>query len=208
MSPLCTSLLSLSVCVWSWLAAVVWLSPLRPPGCARRSSVRLSAAVAAAFSCVPRGQRALLDADMLALIDRSTCLVEPVAVGVLCSSRACAPQQARPRRVLSLLANVPSATLCGRSFAPELLTPSCSCRITAMHGLGVAACTWVTACFLSSVVHLTSCPCTKKNFTLLFIEGHTPQPQLSSTIERLSTVSLTTCRVIASCSDHTVTSFR
>ena len=72
-------------------AIVVWLSPLRPPGChSRRSSVRLSAAVAAAFSCVPRGQRALLDADMLELIDPSTCLVEPVTVGVLCSSRACA----------------------------------------------------------------------------------------------------------------------
>ena len=27
---------------------------------------------------------------MLELIDRSTCLVEPVIVGVLCSSRACA----------------------------------------------------------------------------------------------------------------------
>ena len=43
------------------------------------------AAVAAAFGCVPSGQRALLDADMLELIDRSTCLVEPVSVGVLCS---------------------------------------------------------------------------------------------------------------------------
>ena len=63
----------------------------------RQSSVRLSAAVAAAFGCVPRGQRALLDADMFELIDRSTCLVEPVTV------ESCAPpvlvlspQQARP----------------------------------------------------------------------------------------------------------------
>ena len=99
----------------------------------RRSSVRLSAAVAAAFGCVPRGQRALLDADMLELIDRSTCLVEPVSVGVLCSSRACAVPRSKhvQRRVRSLLANIPSARPCGRSFAPELLTPSCSCRLTA-----------------------------------------------------------------------------
>ena len=86
----------------------------------RRSSVRLSAAVAAAFGCVPRGQRALLDADMLELIDRSTCLVEPVSVGVLCSSRACAVPRSKhvQRRVRSLLANIPSARPCGRSFAP------------------------------------------------------------------------------------------
>ena len=47
---------------------------------------------------MPRGQRALLDADMLELIDRSACLVEPVSV-----VESCAPpvlvlylQQARP----------------------------------------------------------------------------------------------------------------
>ena len=40
--------------------------------------VFLSAADAAASGYVPRGQRALLDTDMLELIDRSTCLVEPV----------------------------------------------------------------------------------------------------------------------------------
>ena len=39
---------------------------------------------------VPRGQWALLDADMPKLIDRSACLVEPVVVESLCSSRACA----------------------------------------------------------------------------------------------------------------------
>ena len=86
----------------------------------RRSSVRLSAAVAASFGYVPRGQRALLDADVLELIDRSTCLVEPVSVGVLCSSRACAVHGSKhvQRRVQSLLANIPSARPCGRSFAP------------------------------------------------------------------------------------------
>ena len=43
-----------------------------------------------ACGCVPRGQWALLDADMPKLIDRSACLVEPVVVESLCSSRACA----------------------------------------------------------------------------------------------------------------------
>ena len=83
----------------SWLVATVWLSSLRPPGCtpAEAQSLRLFAAVAAAVGCVPRGQRALLDADMLELIDQSACLVEPVTV------ESCAPlvlvlflQQARP----------------------------------------------------------------------------------------------------------------
>ena len=82
----------------SWVVAMVWLSPASASGLhSRRSSVRLSAAVAAAFDCVPRGQRALLDADMLELIDRSACLVEPVTV------ESCAPpvivlrpQQTRP----------------------------------------------------------------------------------------------------------------
>ena len=102
-------------------AIVVWFSLLRPPGLAPAEALlRLSAAVAAAFGCVPRGQRALLDADMLELIDRSTCLVEPVYVGVLCSSRACAVPRSKhvQRRVRSLLANIPSARPCGRSFAP------------------------------------------------------------------------------------------
>ena len=83
----------------SWFAAMVWLSSLRPPGStpAEAQSLRLFAAVAAAADCVPRGQRALLDADMLELIDRSACLAEVVSV------ESCAapvlvlyPQQARP----------------------------------------------------------------------------------------------------------------
>ena len=46
--------------------------PLRPPGCslAEAQSSRLSAAVAAASGCVPRGQWAPLDTDMPVLIDR------------------------------------------------------------------------------------------------------------------------------------------
>ena len=52
-----------------------------PPGCTPAEALlRLSAAVAAAYGRVPRGQWALLDADMFELIDRSACLVEPVVV--------------------------------------------------------------------------------------------------------------------------------
>ena len=104
-------------------AIVFWLSPLRPPGCtpAEAQSLRLFAAVAAAAGCVPRGQRALLNADMLELIDRSACLVEPVAV------ESCALP---PVLVLSPAASTSSAASsrcsrmsfprgpCGRSFAP------------------------------------------------------------------------------------------
>ena len=39
-------------------------------------SLRLSAAVAAALDHVPHNRWAFLDADILALIDRSACLVE------------------------------------------------------------------------------------------------------------------------------------
>ena len=63
----------------------------------RRSSVVATLRSCRRCGCVPRGQRALLDADMLELIDRSACLVEPVSV------ESCAPpvlvlspQQARP----------------------------------------------------------------------------------------------------------------
>ena len=70
----------------------------RPPGsrsrqsfleCAQHSFLpQLSPQRACGY--VPRGQWALLDADMPKLIDRSACLVEPVVVESLCSSRACA----------------------------------------------------------------------------------------------------------------------
>ena len=50
-----------------------------PPKLSRCDS---SAAVAAAFGCVPRGQWALLDADVFALIDGSSCLLEPLLVGI------------------------------------------------------------------------------------------------------------------------------
>ena len=55
----------------------------RPPGHdPAEALLRPSAAVAAALGHVTRGQWALLDADMLELIDRSTCLVEPVSVAL------------------------------------------------------------------------------------------------------------------------------
>ena len=85
--------------VRSWFVAMVWLSPASASGLqSRRSSVVATLRSCRRCGCVPRGQRALLDADMLELIDQSACLVEPVSCGVLCSSRACAvtPQQARP----------------------------------------------------------------------------------------------------------------
>ena len=56
-----------------------------------------SAAVAAALGHVPHGQWALLDADMPLLIDRSACLVEPVAVELLAPPvLVLSPQQALP----------------------------------------------------------------------------------------------------------------
>ena len=71
------------------------------------------------------------------------------------------------RRVRSLLYS--AAGLCGRSFAPELLTPSCSLQVVHTSStriqrrcLGVTACTWVTACFLIPVVPLASFPHTEK----------------------------------------------
>ena len=153
-------------------AIVVWLSP-----------VRLSAAVAAAFGCVPRGQRALLDADMLELIDRSTCLVEPVTVGVLCSSRACAAPAASTSSAASGRCSrlYPTARPCGKSFAPELLTPSCSCRITATFRppfQRTPSAAWLGC----GCLHLGDCMFSEiscafdvmslhgKDFTLLFIE--------------------------------------
>ena len=80
--------LFVAILLWSALAevlsvdAIVPRVPRRPLGRApaEAQSLRLCAAVAAAFGCVPRGQRALLDADMNALIDQSSCLVAPVLV--------------------------------------------------------------------------------------------------------------------------------
>ena len=64
-----------------------------PPKLSRCDSSQLSPLRLA----VPRGQRALLDADMLELIDRSACLVELVTVGSCAPPvLVLSPQQARP----------------------------------------------------------------------------------------------------------------
>ena len=82
--------------------------------------------------CVPRGQRALLDADMLELIDRSACLVEPVSV------ESCAPSVL----VLSPAASTSSAASgrCSRMSFPRglvegLLLPESSLRAAPVASL-------------------------------------------------------------------------
>ena len=84
----------------SWFVAMVWLSPASASGLqSRRSSVVATLRSCRRCGCVPRGQRALLDADMLELIDRSACLVEPFSVELLLlllPCLCCSPQQARP----------------------------------------------------------------------------------------------------------------
>ena len=102
----------------------------------RRSSVVATLRSCRRCGCVPRGQRALLDADMLEFIDRSACLVEPVVV------ESCAPSVL----VLSPAASTSSAASdrCSRIppprglveglLLPGLLTPSCSCHFTATLG--------------------------------------------------------------------------
>ena len=103
------------------------VSRLRPPGCTQAEALlRVSAAVAAAYGRVPRGQWELLDANMLELIDRSACLVEPVLVGNPCSRKpAPGTSQRRVRRCSRIS---PSRGLEEGLVLPELLIPSCSCR--------------------------------------------------------------------------------
>ena len=126
-------------------AIVVWFPPLRPPGStpAEAQSLRLFAAVAAAFGCVPRGQRALLDADMLELIDRSACLVEPVSV------ESCAPSVL----VLSPAASTSSAASgrCSRMSFPRglvegLLLPESS--LLAAPVVHCDSCSWMIGTLL------------------------------------------------------------
>ena len=94
----------------------------------RRSYVRVSAAVAAAYGYVPHGQWALLDAEILVLIDGSARLVGPC-------SRACASRITLDRRrVRSPLASVRREALLKvivllRTARSERLC--CSCRLTA-----------------------------------------------------------------------------
>ena len=134
-----------------------WLPPnLSRP--AESQSLRLSAAVAAALGCVPHGQWALLDADMLVMIDRSACLVELVLVGraLFALSGACGSLRASTSGAASggCLRISPSGGLVEglvllRVAQPELLLSSpfrsgCSSRP------GPRSCTphhFVTVCF-------------------------------------------------------------
>ena len=93
----------------------------RPPGHDPAEAVlRLSAAVAAALGHVPHGQWALLNEDMRLLIDRSACLVEPVAVELLLllPCLRCSRSKHDRRRVRSPLTK-PIAR------PPDLSTASC-----------------------------------------------------------------------------------
>ena len=107
----------------------------RPPGHdPAEALLRLSAAVAAALGHVPHGQWALLDADMPLLIDRSACLVEPVAVELLAPPvLVLSPQQARPTpRPVAARETHREASLSKVLCSSELLTLSCSCRLDAL----------------------------------------------------------------------------
>ena len=98
----------------------------------RRSSVDATLRSCRRCGCVPRGQRALLDADMLELIDRSACLVEPVSV------ESCAPSVL----VLSPAASTSSAASgrCSRMSFPRglvegLFLPESSLRAAPVTSL-------------------------------------------------------------------------
>ena len=119
--------------------------PLRPMGCTPAEALlRLSAAVAAAYGRVPRGQWALLDAAMFELIDRSECLVD--AVVVVSRARASRTEHVQ-RRVGSLLVNIPSARPCGRSCAPRAAHPEL--LLSLLSQIGDYSCSLTILCTLS-----------------------------------------------------------
>ena len=109
------------------------LSPLRPAMVRLCPLLRPPGSTPAEAGCVPRGQRALLDADMLELIDRSACLVEPFSV------EPCAPP---PVLVLFSAASTSSAASgrCSRMSFPRglvegLLLPESSLRAAPVASL-------------------------------------------------------------------------
>ena len=95
-----------------------------------------SAAVAAELACVPHGQWALFDADILVMIDRSACLVEPLCRGArsesLCSFKLLRSRRSSPH-VVSRSCSFPLFCSCGPHVRLIFSTPvpSCSCRLTA-----------------------------------------------------------------------------
>ena len=153
------------------LPCMVWLSSLRPLGCtpAEAQSLRLFAAVAAAVGCVPRGQRALLDADMLELIDRSACLVEPVAVETCEPPRACAVPAASTSSAASGRCSRMSFPRgpCGRSFA------TWAAHSELLLSIHCDSCSWMIGTFPCSVTlqrDVSSCSLTY--FCMCSILGH------------------------------------
>ena len=89
-----------------------WLRVAIPPKLLEQSSTLLLTCSHRCASHVPRGQWALLDADMLALIDRSACLVEACTCGRHTKSSTHGP----------LTVSFVSPTM--RSFAPRSLAPA------------------------------------------------------------------------------------
>ena len=117
---------------------------------------------------------------------------------VLLPCLCCTRSKHVQRHVRSLLAIVPHRealwkVFCSRAAHSELLlSHHCDSSSTppahafSRRGLGVAACTWVTACFLRSVVHLTSClytertsPCSSSSDTVSFSTSFTLQRDVS-----------------------------
>ena len=130
---------ALSICVWGDRGSLPWsgfprfgLRGRLPPKLSHCDSSQLWPL---RLTVCPRGQRALLDADMLELIDRSACLVEPVSVES-CASCLCYTRSKHvQRRVRSLLADSPLREALWKVFCSlGLLVPSCSCRFTATLG--------------------------------------------------------------------------
>ena len=150
----------------SWFVAMVWLSPASASGLqSRRSSVVATLRSCRRCGCVPRGQRALLDADMLELIDRSACLVEPVSV------ESCAPLLVL---VLFPAASTSSAASgrCSRIPPPRglvegLLLPESSLRAAPVASLRLLL---LDDRDLSPVVHVSLCSLTY--FCMYSILGH------------------------------------
>ena len=134
--------------------AVVRLSPASASGLqSRRSSV-----VATPRSCrccgwlCACGQRALLDADMLELIDRSACLVEPVVVESCAPSvLVLYPQQARPAPRPVAARECP--------FREALWKVFCSLRAHSelLLSLHCDSCSWMIGTFLCFIMWSTSC---------------------------------------------------
>ena len=116
-----------------WIVVLLLRPPGRAPAKAFSSviSTRSSAAVPAACLWLRASwSGALLDADMPKLIDRSACLVEPVVVESLCSSRACAvPAQSTSSAASGRCSRMsPPRGLVEGLLLPELLLLSCSRR--------------------------------------------------------------------------------